>query len=169
LAYEDAEKAEKGDVTSDVEDLLLAYFLGFKDDSQTFFLRDLTEYAQKQLGPKIVKSYHIVASALKNLGVVKNKTQTSDGVKYQVDLLKAHSLAKERKIEEPSVNSSTVTLDDLVSVYWADSVFGEHECGVCGYKRMTSWKGETNKGVKIPVCEDCQREFERKRGGEATS
>jgi len=103
LAYEDAEKAERGDVTSDVEDLFLAYFLVFevdKTESQTFALKDLTDHAQKQLGPQIVKSYHIVASALKNLGVVKSKLQTSDGVKYQIDLVKAHSLASERNIQK---------------------------------------------------------------------
>lgn len=66
------------------------------------------------------------------------------------------------------ISSSRLSLDDLVSVYWADSFFGEHECGVCGYKRMTPWKGKTNKGLEIPVCEDCQREYEKKRSGEIT-
>jgi len=56
-----------------------------------------------------------------------------------------------------------ISLEDLVSVYWSDSFSGEHECGVCGCRRMTSWQGETNKGDKVAVCESCQREFEKRR------
>jgi len=73
---------------------------------------------------------------------------------------------KPSKTSTTSNNGNTVTsvsLDDLVSVSWSDSFLSEHECGVCGYKRMTSWQGETAKGVKIPVCEGCQREYEKKR------
>jgi len=116
LAYEDTERAEKGDVTSDVEDALLAYFLMSEDDSKTFLLRDLTEHAQKQLGSQVVKSYHIVASALKNLGLVKKKQSTSDGVKYQIDLAKAHRAASERRIEESSERQPEEQLALIVSV-----------------------------------------------------
>lgn len=56
-----------------------------------------------------------------------------------------------------------ISLEDLVSVYWSDSFSGEHECGVCSFRRMTSWQGETNKGDKVAVCESCQREFEKRR------
>jgi hypothetical protein len=59
--------------------------------------------------------------------------------------------------------SSSVSLDDLKSVYWSDGFYGEHECGVCGYKRMSSWQGETHKGTRIPICEDCKLEWEKKR------
>jgi len=171
LAYEDAERAEKGDVTSDVEDLLLAYFLSFETiekQSQMFYQKDLTKYAQDQLGQSVVRSFHIVASALKNLGVIKRKTKTSSGVEYQVDLVKAHAKANERNIEKDSEEAEKnalglVSIDDLISVHWSDSLSEEKECGICGYKKMTSWQGETNKGEKIPVCEDCQREFEKRR------
>lgn len=61
------------------------------------------------------------------------------------------------------LHTSGISLDDLVSVHWTDSFFGEHECGVCGYRRLTSWQGETNKGDKIPICDNCQREYEKRR------
>jgi len=150
LAYEDAEKAEKGDVTSDVEDLFLAYFLGFEANSQTFLLRDLTEHAQKQLGPKIVRSYHIVASALKNLGVVKNKVQTSEGVKYQIDLDKTHSLAIERKIEK----STALKPEDVTRLarYHPPEV---GKCDRCGRSQTLDFQVEKDDGTRGSVCLDC--------------
>ena len=116
LAYEDAERAEKGDVTSDVEDALLAYFLMSEGDSQTFLLGELTEHAQKQLGAQVVKTYHIVASALKNMGVVKKKQSTSDGVKYEIDIGKAHRTADERRIKKSSEEQSEKQPSLMISV-----------------------------------------------------
>jgi len=144
LAYEDAEKAEKGDLTSDVEDLLLAYFLGFEVDSQMFLLKDLTEHTQKQLGTRVVRSYHIVASALKNLGVIKNKLQTPDGVKYQIDLVKAHSLASKKKIEKSSAKPKIL-----------DGPF-EGICSICGEHGGIY---RTNQGF---MCNACSKEKEEK-------
>jgi len=54
-----------------------------------------------------------------------------------------------------------LSLGDLVGVYWHDSFYSEHQCGVCGIKRMTTWQAETVKGEKIPICESCQQEFEK--------
>jgi len=137
LAYEDAEKAEKGDLTSDVEDLLLAYFLVFEVDSQMFLLKDLTEHAQKQMGTRVVRSYHIVASALKNLGLIKSKLQTSDGVKFQIDLAKARSLASERKIEKSSAKPKIL-----------DGPF-EGTCSICGEHGSIY---RTDQGVMCNIC-----------------
>jgi len=157
MAYEDAEKAEKGDLTSDVEDLFLAYFLGFQVDSQMFLLKDLTEYAQKQLGPQVVKSYHIVASALKNLGAVKKKLQTSDGVKYQIDLVKVHSLATERKINssaKPKI--SGVDVNTVLSVSALDPVT-HGNCPICKKRDVSLvWQVLMLDGSRYDaVCMDC--------------
>jgi len=70
-------------------------------------------------------------------------------------------LAVNQKCGDLRVNS----LEDLVDVHWSNGAWekGERECGVCGYLRQTSWEGETTKHLKIPVCEDCQREYEKRR------
>jgi len=107
LAYEDMERAEKGDVTSDVEDTLLGYFVTCDGESKIFLLKELTEHSQKVLSTQVVKSYHIVMSALKNLGVIKRKLQSSEGVKLQIDLAKAHGLARQRSVEEESTEEET--------------------------------------------------------------
>lgn len=52
-----------------------------------------------------------------------------------------------------------VSLDDLVSCHWANSLYGKRVCGVCGYEKWTCWQGETTKGDKIPVCNDCSRQY----------
>jgi len=117
LAYEDAERSERGDITSDVEDCLLSYFFTFKtedQESQTFALKDLTDVAQKQLGLQIVRSYHIVASALKNLGIIKRKTQTTKGINHLIDLVKAHRLAEERKIQEFNLDAQAEPADSIM-------------------------------------------------------
>ncbi|HJX23597.1 MAG TPA: hypothetical protein VJ574_04200, partial [Candidatus Bathyarchaeia archaeon] len=110
LAREDAENAEKGDIMSDVEDLLLSYFLRTefeKSQSMIFSLKDLTEDAQIQLGEKVVKSYHKVQSALMNLHVIKKRMSHSVPAKYQIDLSKARVLAAERGIIQVVETSDT--------------------------------------------------------------
>lgn len=74
------------------------------------------------------------------------------------------SVKQQNSQKETSKTTIVASLSDLVAVYWNDRFFGEHECGVCGYKRMTSWRAETNKGAKIPICEDCVGAFEEQRG-----
>ena len=56
-------------------------------------------------------------------------------------------------------------LQDLKAVYWdPKGVFGEHECCVCGYIKMTSWETEDFKGNKLWICEDCKLEWEKSQG-----
>ena len=57
-----------------------------------------------------------------------------------------------------------VKLGDLKIVHWVDGFYGWHPCAVCGYTKLTSWKGETFKGEHVWVCEDCKLGWENKRG-----
>jgi len=57
-----------------------------------------------------------------------------------------------------------VKLGDLKTVHWADGFYDWHPCAVCGYTKLTSWKGETFKGEQVWICEDCKLEWEKKRG-----
>lgn len=103
LAYEDAEKSEMGDFTSEVEDALIGYLLIYAEEgkkSRVFAQKELTEELKNILGDRVVKSYHIVKSALKNLKICRKRTGTTQGVKVQIDLEKVLKLAKEKKIEK---------------------------------------------------------------------
>jgi len=60
-------------------------------------------------------------------------------------------------------SSGRVELQNLKAVYWADEFFGEHECCVCGYRRLTSQQAETFKGEKLWICEDCRMEWEKRQ------
>ena len=72
-------------------------------------------------------------------------------------------IAKDTTINTPQGMSNTVSLSDLVAVHWANELLAERECGVCGYKRVTSWQAETTKKASIPICDDCVRTFKTRR------
>lgn len=61
------------------------------------------------------------------------------------------------------ISSGFFKLEDLKSIHWADEFYGEHECSVCGYTRLTSWQAETFKGEKLWICEDCELGWEKKQ------
>jgi hypothetical protein len=87
LAEEDAEKAEKGDRLSEVEAAVLAVLSEeVKGDERraencNCAFEGVTEKVQNIV--PWVKDWHIVVSALENLGVTQRKYQTSKGVQYQ--------------------------------------------------------------------------------------
>lgn len=104
LAYEDVEISETGDVTSDVEDALIGYLLKLaieheEKHSEMFLLKDLTAQLQDILSDRVVKTFHIVRSVIKNLGLSKKKVNTNRGVKYQIDFDRVRKLAEEKDIK----------------------------------------------------------------------
>ena len=54
-------------------------------------------------------------------------------------------------------------LNDLREVHWGDELFGEHECGICGHKKSTSWQGITFDGRTVAVCDDCAMSHQEMR------
>jgi hypothetical protein len=58
-----------------------------------------------------------------------------------------------------------VTLDDVKCIHWdpKQEVLSEHECSICGYKKLTSWQAETFKQQQLWICEECKVEWEQKR------
>jgi len=171
LAEEHAEKGEKGDRLSEVENAVLAIFFEVemgKQKTATMLLKELTQKVQNIV--PWVKDWHIVVSALQNLGIIQKKYQTSKGVQYQISLEKARREAEARKLKEAEKETTSLKLEDLKAVYWTDKPLTEKECGVCGYVKPTVWQGETVRGDVIPVCEDCVMQFEKLRkieGGES--
>ena len=116
LAEEDAERAEKGDKLSEVEDAVLAVLSALKTEKEeqktlTILLKELTERVQRLVS--WVQDWHIVVSALQNLGVVQRKYQTSRGVQYQINLEKAKAIAENRGIREPEKPSVKDVLEKM--------------------------------------------------------
>ena len=173
LAEEKAEAQEKGDRLSEVEDAILAVLLEYDTSTKYIPLKELTEKVQNIL--PWVKDWHVVKSALDNLGIVKKRLKTGKGVSYQIDIEKVKQKAKARGIsEEPLeqkvalsengfVEEANVQLDDLKAVYWSDHFYERHICCICGYQRPTCWQAETYKGDKYWICEDCKQEWEKRR------
>jgi hypothetical protein len=100
LAEEDAERAERGDRLSEVEAAVLAVLSEVKGEDEgqktvTILLKELTQKVQDVV--PWIKDWHIVVSALENLGVTQRKYQTSKGVQYQINLEKVNKATKERK------------------------------------------------------------------------
>jgi hypothetical protein len=103
LAEEEAEKAERGDQLSEVEDAVLIFLMQKEGTSISLLLKDLTE-AVKQTLPW-VEDWHPVKSAIDNLGVIKKRYDTTKGVTYQFDLAAVKNVAQTRGIvlkEAPS-------------------------------------------------------------------
>jgi hypothetical protein len=102
LAEEEAERMEKGDLLSDVEDAVLTVLLEEANRSDqitiTLPLKELTERAT-EICP-MIKSWHVVKSAVTNLRIMRRKpySQSGKGVVYQLDLMKAKAIAEERGI-----------------------------------------------------------------------
>jgi len=96
LAEEMAELQEKGDRLSEVEEAILAVLLEHPGETITILLKELTEKVQSIV--PWVKDWHVVKSALNNLGIVKRRYETRDGVCYQIDLNRARQMAEARRI-----------------------------------------------------------------------
>ncbi len=117
LAEEEAERMEKGDLLSDVEEAVLTVLLEEADKTEqetiTIPLKELTEQAT-EICP-MIKSWHVVKSAVTNLRIMRRKpySQSRKGVVYQLDLKKAKAIAEERGIvleqEPPKKPEPTTT------------------------------------------------------------
>jgi hypothetical protein len=73
------------------------------------------------------------------------------------------SVALEHYVYGKAEGSEGTSLDDLSTVYWKEEPLREKECGVCGYVRPTVWEAVTTKGQIIAICEDCVREYQKRR------
>ncbi|MDI6813886.1 MAG: hypothetical protein QMD10_10145 [Desulfitobacteriaceae bacterium] len=103
LAEEDAEKRERGDLMSEVEDAVLAILFPMEGETVSFLLKELTEKVQNSVS--WVKTWHPVKSAIVNLGIVKKEYQTSKGLAYNFDLERVREKAQARGVvpeEAPS-------------------------------------------------------------------
>jgi hypothetical protein len=124
LAEEDAEKAERGDRLSEVEAAVLAVLSEVKGEKTeqktvTVLLKELTEQVQNIV--PWVKDWHVVVSALENLGVTQRKYQTSKGVQYQINLENVKQECEERKLkgEKEAETQATLTQDNVERVFQA--------------------------------------------------
>ena len=73
---------------------------------------------------------------------------------------------RSRNGEAKLENSQKLALnsfDDFVNVHWSDDGYGWHQCGVCGYTKLTCCQGETFKKDTVWLCEECQTAWEKRR------
>jgi len=96
LAEETAELQEKGDRLSEVEDAILALLLEYQGETATVLLKELTEKVQNIV--PWVKDWHIVKSALDNLGIIRRRYESRQGVSYQIALDRAKKKAEAKGI-----------------------------------------------------------------------
>jgi len=69
----------------------------------------------------------------------------------------------ERDGRDASFQSSSRLLkfEELKAPFWSDEFFDKHECVICRYLKLTSWKAETFKGQEVWICEDCKTGWEK--------
>ena len=121
LAEEMAELQEKGDRLSEVEDAILAVLLEYPGETATILLKELTEKVQSIV--PWVKNWHVVKSALDNLGIVKRRYESRQGVSYQIALDRARQKAEAKGIlqeipEESQIQQTEQKESSIAKVCW---------------------------------------------------
>lgn len=153
------EEEPEYDETTIIREVLLRHI---KDGmvKQSDVYKEAVKLAREEWGQELTSNKF--GRVLRDLGFREKKTikRKVGGVRWLILDVEIQTKLSTGEVEP---EKTLVNIDDLTSVYWANSLFGEHECGICGYKKMTSWQGETNKGDKVAVCEDCQREWDKRR------
>ncbi|MCW4046856.1 MAG: bifunctional DNA primase/polymerase [Candidatus Bathyarchaeota archaeon] len=88
----------------------------------------------------------------------------NSGLKTQNETLnldKSERSSSNSAENENNQKSPLRSLNDFVSVHWSREGFGWHQCGVCGYTKLTCCQGNTFKNETVWLCEDCQAAWER--------
>lgn len=111
-------KAEEGDV-GQIETILLRYLMQMDGDRCNISLKALTEKVQESL--PWIESWHPVKSALTNLQVTKARWNTSEGVKYKLDLQRVRERGRKRGItplqEEPTPSQTDASKPNVIDSY----------------------------------------------------
>lgn len=97
--------------------------------------------------------------------VVHMPSETNYGVETNVelrDLDKSERSSSYESKPENNQKTSRYSFDDFVSIHWNDAGFDWHQCGVCGYTKLTCCQGTTFKNETVWLCEDCQTAWERR-------
>ena len=151
LAEEMAELQEKGDRLSEVEDAILALLLEYQGETATVLLKELTEKVQSIV--PWVKNWHIVKSALDNLGIVKRRYESRQGVSYQIALDRAKKKAEAKGIlqelpEESLTQQTEPKKGNIAKVCWI--------CGKPILEQFEKWAFDASTGKPFHLV--CLRE-----------
>jgi len=154
LAEEMAELQEKGDRLSEVEDAILALLLEYQGETAIILLKELTEKVQSIV--PWVKNWYIVKSALDNLGIVKRRYESRQGVSYQIALDRAKKKAEAKgilqELPEESLTQQTEPKDDSIAKV----------CWICGkpiLEQFEKWAFDASTGK--PCHLSCLREVKK--------
>ena len=110
-----------------------------------------------------------ILKTLASVGLITEEPDPIDKRKTRYTLLEGGVLSNaippsgKEYSSSPPTPKEYISLDDLTSVYWKQEAIAEKECGVCGYVKPTIWEAVTVKGQVIPICEDCVREYQKRR------
>jgi len=160
LAEEEAQKVEKGDRLSEIEECVLTVLLVFEGPTKSMLLKELTEEVQDRV--PWVKDWHIVKSAVTNLGISKRRYSTGKGVTYEFDLGRVRKKAETRSISLEETPSDVKSIESLEKDQY------EGTCCRCGEKRVLYWHITNFQGEWGDACQDCgmkvQEEMKKERG-----
>jgi len=159
LALDKAEQKQTENVTETGELILAQVLLSMIKEDNYYRVKDIREEMAKQFDEEQKwLTTRWVGNALRRLGFTE-KRRVGTGYEYRLTQNDVADLA-----ERLGITPSPPTLEDkllnIKSCGWADTLYGEHQCYVCGVVKSTSWQAETFQGEKVWLCEDCQQKWE---------
>ena len=159
LALDKAEQKQTENVTETGELILAQVLLSMIKEDNYYRVKDIREEMAKQFDEEQKwLTTRWVGNALRRLGFTE-KRRVGTGYEYRLTQNDVADLA-----ERLGITPSQPTLEDkllnIKSCGWADTVYGEHQCYVCGVVKSTSWQAETFQGEKVWLCEDCKQKWE---------
>ncbi|MEM2385831.1 MAG: bifunctional DNA primase/polymerase, partial [Candidatus Bathyarchaeia archaeon] len=136
-AEEYAETESEEDVLTEVEKALLTHFYGFtEDEPKRFLLKDLTAKVRELTGEQHVH-HASVRSALRNLKLIAEVRNTTQGVNYQINIKRAKELVHAKRLN--------------ISVNENEAAEKQNTCEVCGQQ-----PGKLRlRGGEHYICDSC--------------
>jgi len=171
LAVDDAKQRQTENVTETGEVILLQVLTQLVNGDNYYPVKDLkNKMAEAFDEEQKWLTTRWIGSALRRLGF-KEKRRVGTGYQYMLRKTEVADLANRMNLPSPTAKpppktpdpSKLMKLENLKSVHWADQFYGEHECCICGYEKKTSWQAVDFEGNKLWICEDCKREWDKKR------
>jgi hypothetical protein len=135
--------------------------VGNKGQAGFFWDTKLVERLKKRYFPASSQTTSVTTETSETTATM-DKTNIPKTVNAEVTEETEVTEVKSETASKPS-SEPVVKLECLKSVYWNDGFWGWHNCAICGQTKLTSWEGETFKGDKVWLCDDCKAEWERQR------
>lgn len=152
-------------LTADVEATVLAILIQ-DPEINSWQLQDLT--AKVQVEQPEVKNWRRVQEAIKNLGIIKTKTTTENGVKYYFDIERVQKRAEKRgigkstnqnNVEKPSLEHQKLSslANPLANIKAVKTLEPSYQgvCSFCGQRQTLTTQVQYFNGEWTDACQDC--------------